>query len=190
MASPPIRRLLALAFVAAVLPIRSPHASSEREAAVQLARGGHLPEAIEQLQDMLARGATDPLLEADLLTLLQQAGRSSEAVGLYERTHPADLPSYALLAVTRAYRDTRRFDRAEVVAREGMRRFPDESVWPVLLALILADNGRSDESLRLLSSPAAQRAPLADRLLASGYAARRARRPFDALRYYTEVERL
>jgi biofilm PGA synthesis protein PgaA len=69
----------------------------------------------------------------------------------------------------------------------GMRRFPGETVWPVVQALTLADAGRADEALAVLDGPGARRAPQTERLLARGYAQRRANRPFDALRDYATV---
>lgn len=112
------------------------------------------------------------------------ASPDTDAIARYEQTRPGNLPSDALLALTRAYRDRQRFDRAEALAREGARRFPGQPVWPILLALILTDEGRPEESLAILATPAARRASELERELAAGYASRRAQRPFEALRHY------
>ena len=93
------------------------------------------------------------------------------------------------MAATRAFREQKRFDTAAGLARAGLRRFPDETVWPILLGLILTDGGKAEEALVILASPAARRAPEADRLLAQGYAARTLNRPFEALRAYADVAR-
>ena len=74
------------------------------------------------------------------------------------RRNKPDPPDYALLAATRAYRDLGRYDEAARLARDGARRFPGESVWPLLLSLVLSDAGRTAEALELLRTPAAQRA--------------------------------
>lgn len=152
-------------------------------------RAGEQDAALADLRQQLSAGSTDPALAPDLITLLQQAGRSAEAVAIWEAAHPRTPPDYALAAMVRAYRDQRQPERAETLARDGLRRFPADPLWPVLLGLVLADAGRGDEALAVLASPAAARAPIMERLLAQGYAARRANRLFDAIRYYGDAMR-
>jgi biofilm PGA synthesis protein PgaA len=89
--------------------------------------------------------------------------------------------------MARAYRDQKRYDRAEALAREGLRRFPGDTVWPILLGLVMVDAGKAEAALTLLASPAGRRAPVLDRLLAQGYAANRAGRQCEALRYYADA---
>jgi biofilm PGA synthesis protein PgaA len=162
-------------------------ASQQREAAVLKARAGQMAEAQAALRAMLAAGTDDGLVAMDLTTLLQQDGKPAEAVAVFEKAGRADPPDYALLAVTRAYRDLRRYDDAARLTREGMRRFPDDTVWPLLLSLVLSDGGRPAEALEILRQPAAQRAPPVERLLAEAYAWRRAGDPFKAMRVYAEA---
>nr|WP_249732018.1 poly-beta-1,6 N-acetyl-D-glucosamine export porin PgaA [Roseococcus sp. SDR] len=118
---------------------------------------------------MLEAGATDPLVAADLLTLLQQQGRAAEAVAVLRRTNAATLPSYALLAATRAARDARRWSEAEALARQGLARFPREEVWPILLALILTDAGRVAEAEAVLATPRARAADAREQANAAAY---------------------
>src|SRR5262249_14681339 len=94
---------------------------------------------------------------------------------------------YALLAATRAYRDLRRYDDAARLARQGMQRFPDETVWPLLLSLILSDDNKPAEPLAILRQPAVQSAPPVERLLAEAYAWPRAGDPLKAMRVYAEA---
>jgi biofilm PGA synthesis protein PgaA len=163
-------------------------ATEQREAAVLKARAGQVAEALAALRALLAAGITDNgLVAMDLATLLQQDGKPAEAIAVFEQAGLADPPQYALLAVTRAYRDVRRYADAERSARQGMRRFPDETVWPMLLSLILSDGGKPAEALAVLRGPAAQRAPPVERLLAEAYAWRRAGDPFKALRVYGQA---
>jgi len=152
-------------------------------------RAGERDAALADLRRQLSSRSSDPVLVADLVTLLQQAGQSAEAVAIWENAHPATPPDYALAAMVRAYRDQRRPERAEMLARDGLRRFPADPLWPVLLGLVLADAGRGDDALAVLAGPTAARAPMMDRLLAQGYAARRANRPFDAIRHYADAMR-
>ncbi len=154
------------------------------DAAIALSRAGHREEAIAQLKALLATGTRDETVALDLAVLLQQAGRPSEAIAVYERLHPKAPPSYALASITRAYRDTKQFAAAEARARSGRARFPQEPIWPVLLALVLADESKAEEALAVLATKAAQQAPESERLLAHAYALRRQNLPFDALRDY------
>jgi biofilm PGA synthesis protein PgaA len=149
-----------------------------------------MAEAQAALRALLAAGITDNgLVAMDLETLLQQDGKPAEAVEVFEKAALADPPQYALLAATRAYRDLRRYNDAARLARQGMQRFPDETVWPLLLSLILSDDGKSAEALAVLRQPAAQRAPVVERLLAEAYAWRRSGDPFKAMKVYSEAIR-
>jgi biofilm PGA synthesis protein PgaA len=125
-------------------------------------------------------------IAASSILLVPASGLSTarEAVSGAQSTPSS---SKELLTETRAARDRKEFARAEALARSGMQRFPHETVWPVLLALILSDENKTDEALKLLDTPAAARASETERLLARAYASRRANRPFDALRDYFAV---
>jgi biofilm PGA synthesis protein PgaA len=162
-------------------------ATQQREAAVLKARAGNMAEAQAVLRAMLAAGIDDGLVAMDLTTLLQQDGKSSEAVTVFEKAARPDPPDYALLAATRSYRDLRRYADAARLALEGMQRFPNDTVWPLILSLILSDDGKSTEALAILRQPAAQRAPPVERLMAEAYAWRRAGDPFKAMRAYSDA---
>ena len=164
--------------------------TERREAAVLKARAGQMAAAQADLRALLAAGIDDGLVAMDLATLLQQDGKSAEAVDVFAKAARPDPPDYALLAVTRANRDLRRYDEAARLAREGMRLFPDQSVWPLLLSLVLSDAGNTAESLAVLKQPAALQAPPVERLLAQAYAYRRAGDPFMAMKAYGEAMRL
>jgi biofilm PGA synthesis protein PgaA len=133
---------------------------------------------------------SDKLASMRLTVQLQRAGKPAEAVAAFETAAMSEPPDDALLAATRAYRDLKRYDDAERQARLGLRRFPDQPIWPLLLALVLTDAGRPQDALILLGQPAAQRASPVERLLAQGYAWRRAGDPFRALSAYTDALRL
>lgn len=164
--------------------------TERREAAVLKARAGQMAAAQADLRALLAAGIDDGLVAMDLATLLQQDGKPAEAVDVFIKAARSDPPDYALLAVTRANRDLRRYDEAARLAREGMRLFPDQSVWPLLLSLVLSDAGNTTEALAVLKQPAALQAPPVERLLAQAYAYRRAGEPFMAMKAYGEAMRL
>lgn len=162
---------------------RSP--TDQREDAVRLARAGNMTEALARLRAMLARGIDDGgLVAMDLVTLLQQDRKPAEAIAVFEQARSADPPDYALLAATRAYRDLHRYDEAAQLARRGQQRFPDQSVWPILLSLVLSDAGKPEEALAILRQPAAAAADPVERLSAEGYAWRRAGDLQKALKAY------
>ena len=165
-------------------------ASQQREAAVLRARAGRMAEAQAALRAMLASRVDDGLVAMDLATLLQQDRKPAEAVAVFEQAAKPDPPDYALLAVTRAYRDLGRYDEAARLARHGARRFPGDTVWPLLLSLALSDGGHTAEALEVLRTPAATRAPPIERLLAEGYAYRRTGQSAAALNAYGEAVRL
>ncbi len=154
------------------------------------ARAGQLEPAIAALRAMLAAGEDDGLVAMDLTALLQQAHRPGEAIAVFEKAAVADPPDYALLAATRAYRDVHRYRDAEKLARQGLKRFSDQTEWPLLLALVLTDADRPKEALEVLSQPEAQRAPPVERHLAEGYAWRKAGDPYKALSAYTDALKL
>jgi biofilm PGA synthesis protein PgaA len=164
--------------------------TQRREAAVREARAGDMDAAIAELRAMLSAGEEDGFVAMDLATLLQQAGKPGEAVAVFEKAALAKPPDYALLAATRAYRDLHRYGDAEKLARQGLKRFPDQTVWPLLLSLVLTDASRPKEALAVLSQPAAKHAPPIERLLAEGYAWRRAGDPYKALSAYTDALKL
>jgi biofilm PGA synthesis protein PgaA len=183
--------LLAVLALAGASPgTRAQTATQQREAAVLKARAGEMAEAQAALRAMLAAGTDDGLVAMDLTTLLQQDGKAGEAVAVFEKASKTDPPDYALLAATRAYRDLRRYDDALRLAREGERRFPADSVWPMLQSLVLSDANRTAEALAVLRTPAALRAPPIERLMAEGYAYRRAGNIGAALKAYGEAIRL
>ena len=166
--------LSVLALAGAPVGASAQTAAEQREAAILKSRAGQKAEAQAALRAMLANGVDDGLVAMDLATLLQQDGKPAEAVAVFEAANKPEPPDYALLAVTRAYRDLGRYDDAARLAREGERRFPDDSVWPMVLSLVLSDANNTAEALAVLKTPAARRAPPVERLLAEGYAWRRA----------------
>jgi biofilm PGA synthesis protein PgaA len=95
----------------------------------------------------------------------------------------------ALLATARAARDSGRYAEAERLAREGLA-MSDDPVWPLTLALILADQKRSADALAVLAAAPPGRLPELERLLAKGYAHQRGGDDFAALRAYGEALRL
>ena len=120
------------------LPTAKLHGQS-REEAVRAAREGRTDEAIRELQNIVASNSTDTAAALDLATILTWAKRPRDATDVFERTAAVEPPEYVVLAMTRAYRDQQRFVLAQQLAQEGLRRFPQQSIWTVLNALLAGD---------------------------------------------------
>lgn len=114
------------------------------------------------------------LLSAGLIAFLPLAPPAAAQV-------PADL-----LAETRAARDAGDVARAEALARQGMAASTDP-VWPLTLALVLADAGRAAEALAVLGAARDPPLPRREQLMAEGYAHLRGGDEFAAMRAYGEV---
>jgi biofilm PGA synthesis protein PgaA len=171
-------------------PVLAQSVAERREAAVLQAQSGHLDDAIAALRAMLAAGEDDGLVAMDLTRLLQQAHKQGEAIDVFEKAAVAEPPEAALLAATRAYRDLHRYADAERLARQGLKRFPEQTVWPLLLSLVLVDAGRPREAIDVLNRPEAQKAPPLERYQAEGYAWRKAGDPAKATAAYSEARKL
>jgi hypothetical protein len=74
--------------------------------------------------------------------------RLAKAIAVFEQAALPDPPDYAQLSATRAYRDVHRVEDAVSNARDGMRRFPANPTWPLLLlAVAPSDAGQTTEAL-------------------------------------------
>jgi biofilm PGA synthesis protein PgaA len=176
-----------------VLLVATPSQGAEtREEAVAAAREGRTEEAIAALRKLLAEGTQDPLVAYDLAVILTWVNRLREATEVFEKANSTatEIPTYALAPMVRAYRDQKRFAEAEQWAGEGQRRYPMDSTWAKLLALVLADQNRGKEATELSKPWAATQPDDPEIWLALGYAALRSGDRFGALRGYGEVLRL
>jgi poly-beta-1,6 N-acetyl-D-glucosamine export porin PgaA len=179
------------AFVAVALAfVIAEAAAATREDAVQAARAGRLDEAIATLR-ALERTSDDPRVRFDLAVVLQWAARPREATDVFEKL-PSGIavPAYVREAMIGAYRDQRRFAEAALVARAGMAADPGDPNWPRLLALVLADEGKTDEAAAVLAPLMKSDRVSADTWLARGYVAQRANDRLGAVRAFAEARRL
>lgn len=92
----------------------------------------------------------------------------------------------ALLAATREARNTGKFHDAEAMARQGMAGSSDP-VWPLTLALLLADQQRTADALAVLDLPRTPPLPNDERLAANGYAHLKGGDDWGALRAFGEL---
>ncbi|MHB8920949.1 MAG: poly-beta-1,6 N-acetyl-D-glucosamine export porin PgaA [Halothiobacillus sp.] len=109
---------LLLVSYAALLPASAVESSSlfqERQAAVSMAKNGHLDAGITQLQQVHESNPTDAYVTADLIVLLRLAGKNQAIILLTQNLKPDDLPTYALMDWAQALRDEKQFARARSV---------------------------------------------------------------------------
>ncbi|TVQ44992.1 MAG: hypothetical protein EA371_12645 [Gammaproteobacteria bacterium] len=122
------------------------HAPLDREAAVMLARDGQFDAAVARLRALAEDTPGDVATLADLVTVLEWAGRPNEAVAAAEALDAREVPDYALLAWARAHRAAGDAEAAAgLLAPERHRetRTPDLGV---LYALALSDLARNAEA--------------------------------------------
>jgi hypothetical protein len=128
-------------------------ASQQREAAVPEGAGrpdGRSQAALRAMLSVGRRRRPGRDGSRDAAAAGPQGGR---AVAVFEQAAKPDPPDYALLARTRAYRDLGRYDDAARLARDGARRFPGDTVWPLLLSLVLSDAGHTPKRWRCCARP-------------------------------------
>jgi poly-beta-1,6 N-acetyl-D-glucosamine export porin PgaA len=182
--------LLSIAYPALAAGADATLAPASREAAVMAARAGRFETAIATLRRLHAAAPADRGIQADLVTVLEWAGRPAETVAAATGLEAATLPDYALLAWARSLRATG--DAAGTVALlapelERRQRNPDIGV---LHALALSDLGRDAEAATQLE---ALRRALPDDIeaaAATAYVQRRLGRPALALAAATDALRL
>ena len=145
-------------------------AALDREQAVLAARAGQVDEAIVALRRLDVAG--DPRARHDLVVVLGWAGRTTEAVEVFERIVPAgSAPDYVQRAAAAAYRSERRFAEAEALARTAVRMQPGDGEWLRLLAGVLSESSRAAEAMALLEPALRQQPGDAQNWLALGNAA-------------------
>ena len=161
-----------------------------RDTAVLLARDGNFDEATRQLEKLLAANPTETGIRADLLVVLQWAGRSADAIDTAAGLDPAKLADFELLAWARALRAERRNEEALSLLQPRLAepgRTPDAHA---LYALLLADLGRSAEAAAYIA-PRIEKAPdSAELAAAAAFVFRGAGRPMDALAVAQNARRI
>lgn len=121
-----------LASIAMTGTAQAQTATDLRENAVRDARAGKMAEAHASLRALLVTGPDDGLVAMDLVTLLEQDGKSREAAAIFARANKADPPAYALQAAVRANQAIGQQDEARRLVAEGQRRFPGDPAWAEL----------------------------------------------------------
>lgn len=126
-----------------------------REAAVLLARAGELEQSIARLEALLATRPGDERVRADLLVVLEWAGRHEAALELAAAMDPAQLAPYARLAWARALRAGGHAESALELLQpviDHPEAMPDAAVLAALLLIDLDDLAEAAARLEALGA--------------------------------------
>src|SRR6056297_1868996 len=129
-----------------------------RDTAVLLARDGHLDEAVRQLEQLLQAHPGAVGVRADLVVVLQWAGRSTEAVEVTAGLDPDRLADFELLAWVRALRAEGRVDDALALLKPRLGDAGRSADAHALYTLLLSDVGRNIQAAAYIE-PWIARAP-------------------------------
>lgn len=150
---------------------------------IQQARQGQYPAAIQGLEQYQREHPADLRVQLDLIRVHAWAGQPQNVLRLYQGLPAGQpLPADVLLVVARAHKDSRQWDPALRLYREGARRFPDQSAFTVGVCMTLADARRPDQALRCAQTlqPATRQNP--QYLLTRSYIYRASGQNYEALR--------
>ena len=123
-----------------------------REEAVELARKGAPEKAALLLEKLLADNPGDRAIMPDLIVAYSWAGQDAKAVAAFERWFAdQDAPAYVLAEIVRVMRDRGDNARSEAIAREGLKRHPDDPSLVNALVATLHRVGRNEDATGLLT---------------------------------------
>lgn len=125
-------------------------AASRHALAVHLARQGKYSEAIALLAALRSTYPASQTFLNDYAAVLNWAGMHEEALRLLADIDTAHCPEYVLAALAASARHMRNFLIAENLYKLGQNRFPRSPDMAIGLALVFADQQKSQEALHIL----------------------------------------
>ncbi len=152
-----------------------------REAAVTAARAGRVEAAVAALRKLHADAPADRGIQADLVTVLEWAGRPAEAVEAARGLESATLPDYSLLAWARSLRAIGDAAGTAALLAPELQRRPGNGDLAVLHALALSDLGRDAEAATRLQALRNATPGNVEAAAAAAYVLRRLGQPATAL---------
>lgn len=150
---------------------------------IRQARQGQYQPAIDGLRQYQRQNPADLRAQYDLMRIHAWAGQAEEVLQIYRALPDGQpLPADVLQATARAYKNTRQWEPALRLYREGTRRFPGQTAFTMGLCMTLADAGQPSRALdcTLALQPATRRNP--DYLLTRSYIYRASGQNYEALR--------
>lgn len=152
-----------------------------RDTAVLLARDGHFSESVQILGQLLQANPADTGVRADLMVVLQWAGRDSEAVRIAAELDPARLAEFELLAWARALRSGGRAAEARSLLQPRLADPGRTADAHALYTLLLSDLGRDAQAVAYIEPWLARDPASAEIAAAAAFVLRRTGRAVEAL---------
>ncbi len=165
---------------------------AQYRAILDRARAGHPRDALPYLRQQLQQHPEETRYRYDLITVLDWASQDQEAIQLGGSLDRQTTPSYVLLSVAKAARNTRDYALAIALYQAILHREPNNRQAQAGWALALSDNQQPDQALRWLNIwlktiPAAQSADRKPLLEARRYAAIRQEKQQAEARYQASL---
>uniref|UniRef100_UPI0009B7813E poly-beta-1,6 N-acetyl-D-glucosamine export porin PgaA n=1 Tax=Pseudomonas asplenii TaxID=53407 RepID=UPI0009B7813E len=182
-----LRPLLGVALCSQLLWPLAALADASYDQLIRQARDGRYTPALTFLRQVPPAQQSAGLV-SDHLQIASWAGLDAEVVSVYEsRGVHRVLPSQALGAVARAYRNLKRWDEAERLYRRALEREPGNADLQLGLAVTEADAGNPQDAVRRAREQVARQPGDPSRHLALGYALTRSGADSDALFEYDQA---
>lgn len=181
-----MKRGSALSLASVVLCASLPAAavtSQEYNALIKGARAGDYQPALLMLRERGQEKPSDMRAVYDHIIVASWAGKPNEVIKIYQglAPMPKDVPAAVQAAVAHAYRDTKQWQQALELYRNGRQRFPRDSAFSLGEVMVLAESGRLEEGVALGKSLIEQAPADPDRRLALSYVYKISHMPFAAL---------
>ncbi len=145
-----------------------------RQEAVKQARGGHLEDSLQSLQQLYNRNPANRKVAYDYLTVLGWAERDAEVVILADSMELDEAPLHVVDVVAKALRNHKWFEASALLYAEAMQRWPDHLPFALGRLMALADAGEVEASRSLVRQLRIRHPERRDVLSACVYAAERA----------------
>ncbi|MEO6983998.1 MAG: tetratricopeptide repeat protein, partial [Paralcaligenes sp.] len=154
------------------------------DALITEARAGHYEPALVMLREYGQQHPSNQRAVYDHIIIAQWAGKNDEALSAYETLGPAamHMPPAALSAAARASRDTKRWDQALALYRQGRKRFPQDPTFALGEVMVLADSGQTNQAMTIAQSLVNKAPKNPAYHLALEYVYHSTHSPYDALR--------
>ena len=118
--------------------------------ALKLANEGKHQQSIGIFQQLIKQHPETLRFQYDYILTLGWADKNEEVLLQASKLKLPDAPAYVLEAVARAARNKKEFDKSEQLYRQAIKKMPDRIVSKVGLALVLIDNKKTEEAIKLL----------------------------------------
>lgn len=132
------------------VPVPETDYANEQAAAIELARSGRYPQALDELAQLRTRFPDDAALLHDEIAVLGWANRDEEVRARAALVDPSTTPVYALVAIGKSMRNLARFQEAIDWYSHVVQSDPGNTEARLGLVFAHADNGDAESAQRAL----------------------------------------